>query len=86
MEKAEKKGVQIHLPTDFITADKFDKDAQVYTVEFGSCDSHVIIRWGLRQWEGGYQRGGRVSMWGRRAWHSLSAWSRNRQPLFGMGE
>lgn len=29
MEKAEKKGVQIHLPVDFITADKFDKDAQV---------------------------------------------------------
>jgi phosphoglycerate kinase len=29
MEKAEKKGVQIHLPTDFVTADKFHKDAQV---------------------------------------------------------
>ena len=29
VEKAEKKGVQIHLPTDFITADKFHKDAQV---------------------------------------------------------
>ena len=29
MEKAEKKGVAIHLPTDFVTADKFDKDAEV---------------------------------------------------------
>ena len=29
MEKAEKKGVQIHLPVDFVTADKFHKDAQV---------------------------------------------------------
>ena len=29
MEKAEKKGVEIHLPTDFVTADKFDKDAKV---------------------------------------------------------
>lgn len=29
MEKAEKKGIKIHLPTDFITADKFDKDANV---------------------------------------------------------
>ena len=29
MEKAEKKGVKIHLPTDFVTADKFHKDAQV---------------------------------------------------------
>lgn len=29
MEKAEKKGVAIHLPSDFVTADKFHKDAQV---------------------------------------------------------
>ena len=29
VEKAEKKGVRIHLPTDFVTADKFHKDAQV---------------------------------------------------------
>ena len=29
MGKAEKKGVKIHLPTDFITANKFDKDANV---------------------------------------------------------
>lgn len=29
MEKAEKKGIKIHLPTNFITADKFDKDANV---------------------------------------------------------
>lgn len=29
MEKAEKKGVKIHLPTDFVTADRFHKDAEV---------------------------------------------------------
>ncbi len=29
MVKAEKKGVKIILPTDFVTADKFSKDAQV---------------------------------------------------------
>ena len=27
--KAEKKGIKFHLPTDFVTADKFDKDANV---------------------------------------------------------
>ena len=27
--KAERKGVRIHFPTDFITADKFSKDANV---------------------------------------------------------
>lgn len=30
--KAESKGVKLHFPTDFITADKFDKDAQVHAV------------------------------------------------------
>jgi len=29
MEKAEKKKVKIHLPIDYVTADKFDKNAQV---------------------------------------------------------
>uniref|UniRef100_A0A0K2U4L6 Phosphoglycerate kinase n=1 Tax=Lepeophtheirus salmonis TaxID=72036 RepID=A0A0K2U4L6_LEPSM len=29
MEKAKAKGVKIHLPVDFVTGDKFDKDAQV---------------------------------------------------------
>jgi len=29
MEKAKKNGVQIHLPSDFVTADKFDENAQV---------------------------------------------------------
>merc|ERR1719318_2195641 len=29
MEKAEKKGVKIHLPADFVTADKFAEDAKV---------------------------------------------------------
>ena len=27
MKKAEERGVKIHLPTDFVTADKFAKDA-----------------------------------------------------------
>ena len=35
MEKAEKKGIKIHLPTDFVTADKFDKDANVRPVDQG---------------------------------------------------
>jgi 3-phosphoglycerate kinase len=29
MEKAKKNNVTLHFPTDYITADKFDKDAQV---------------------------------------------------------
>lgn len=39
LTKAESKGVKVVLPVDFITADKFDKDANVrlYTV--------VIIVW-----------------------------------------
>ena len=37
MEKAEANGVKIHFPVDFITADKFDKDAATAdaTVESG---------------------------------------------------
>ena len=31
ISKAEKKGVKIILPTDFVTADKFSKDANVST-------------------------------------------------------
>ena len=29
MSKAEKKGVKVHLPVDFVTADKFDENANV---------------------------------------------------------
>ena len=29
MQKAEQKGVNIHIPSDFICADKFESDAQV---------------------------------------------------------
>lgn len=29
MEKAEKNGVKVHLPVDFVTADKFDEKAAV---------------------------------------------------------
>lgn len=40
LEKAEKNKVQIHLPIDFVTADKFDEKAQVgsATVESGIPD------------------------------------------------
>ena len=42
MEKAEKKGVKIILPTDFVTADKFSKDANVsLMVGVGQAD-HVV--------------------------------------------
>ena len=43
MEKAEKKGVQIHLPTDFVTADKFDKDAQVRIITCAIGRDHVRV-------------------------------------------
>lgn len=36
MEKAERKGVKIHLPVDFVTADKFDEKAQVGTATVSS--------------------------------------------------
>ena len=35
MESAKEKGVKIHLPDDFVIADKFDKDANDKTVEEG---------------------------------------------------
>ncbi len=43
MEKAEQRGVTIHLPTDFVTADKFSKDAAVgaATVESGIPEGHL---------------------------------------------
>ena len=55
MEKAERKGVEIHLPIDFVTSDKFDKDAQVYLLSICrdhvmSCDGYMTIRWGRQQW------------------------------------
>lgn len=36
MEKAEKKGVKIHLPEDFVTGDKFADDAAVGTATVSS--------------------------------------------------
>lgn len=40
VEKAKKNGVQLHLPVDFVTADKFDENAAVgsATVESGIPD------------------------------------------------
>jgi len=34
ISKAEKKGIKLHLPADFVTADKFDKDANVSSSHF----------------------------------------------------
>lgn len=42
MEKAKAKGVEIILPTDFVTADKFDKDAAV-----GAADDKTGMGTGL---------------------------------------
>ena len=48
MGTAEKNGVKMHLPTDFITADKFAEDAQVgsATVESGIPKGRMV-RWYL---------------------------------------
>jgi len=34
MEKAEKNGVKLHLPVDFVTASKFAEDAELLLVAF----------------------------------------------------
>ena len=36
LDKAEKKNVQIHLPIDYVTGDKFAEDAKVTTLVFFS--------------------------------------------------
>ncbi len=45
LEKAKEKNVQIHLPVDFVTADKFAEDAQsgTATVESGIPDEWMVI-------------------------------------------
>ena len=45
MEKAEKKGVKIHLPEDFVTADKFDENA---TVGSATSSSGIPSGWMVR--------------------------------------
>lgn len=44
MDKAKANGVQIHLPVDFVTGDKFAEDAQVgqATVESGIPAEHLV--------------------------------------------
>ena len=44
MEKAEKNNVQIHLPVDFVTGDKFAEDATVGTAtkESGIPDGWMV--------------------------------------------
>lgn len=34
VEKAKKNGVKLVLPVDYITGDKFDKGAQVHSLDF----------------------------------------------------
>ena len=44
MEKAEKNGVKIHLPEDFVTGDKFDENANVgtATLQTGIADPWMV--------------------------------------------
>ena len=44
LEKAKANNVQIHLPSDFVTGDKFAEDATVgsATVESGILDDHMV--------------------------------------------
>jgi phosphoglycerate kinase len=44
LEKAKANNVQIHLPTDFITGDKFAEDATVgtATIESGIADNSLV--------------------------------------------
>lgn len=44
MDKADAKGVKIHLPVDFVTGDKFDENATVgsATVEEGIPDDCLV--------------------------------------------
>ncbi len=62
MAKAEKKGVKIHLPTDFITADKFDKDAIVgpNRLPLVQYTSHAPHRLAQQQWARVFLMGGWV--------------------------
>ena len=60
MEKATKNKVQIHLPTDFVTADKFAADAVVgeTSVEAGIPDGSMVrtVRGTCRTWFTNMQR------------------------------
>ena len=45
MEKAKSKGVTIHLPTDFVTGNKFAEDAEVKPATLQSgIDSEYMVR------------------------------------------
>ena len=44
MSKAEKKGVKIQLPTDFATADKFSKDANVRSTVKPLIKDHTAVK------------------------------------------
>lgn len=53
MEKAKKNGVQIHLPVDFVTADKFAEDATAgtATLETGIPKGHMGLDCGPKSVE-----------------------------------
>lgn len=44
LEKAAKNNVKVHLPVDFITADKFDENAQVtFTLDETKCEQECKL-------------------------------------------
>lgn len=59
MAKAEKNGVKITLPVDFITADKFDEHATTGTATVAA---GIPSGWMVRQWsgQGSWTRPGRL--------------------------
>lgn len=59
MAKAEKNGVKITLPVDFVTADKFDEHAATGTA---TVDTGIPAGWMVRRWfrPGSWTRSGRL--------------------------
>lgn len=54
MEKAAKNNVKVHLPVDFITADKFDENAQVSNKSYILnilCISKLYVNWLMTPYE-----------------------------------
>lgn len=47
MSKANTKGVKIVFPVDFVTADKFDKDANVSIIIMYMCINTLLIYYGF---------------------------------------
>ena len=53
MEKAKSKGVTIHLPSDFITGNKFAEDAEVKpaTLESGIDSEYMVKKQNFLSWD-----------------------------------